>query len=75
MQVWEDVSAIGPSIGPTVVTIGNFDGVHLGHRHVIRRAHEVAAELGISEGTVKSRLFRARERLAGLLDDKEERHV
>jgi len=46
VQVWEDVSAIGPSIGPTVVTIGNFDGVHLGHRHVIRRAHEVAAELG-----------------------------
>jgi len=36
---------------------------------------EVAAELGISEGTVKSRLFRAREKLAGLLDDKEERHV
>jgi RNA polymerase sigma factor (sigma-70 family) len=36
---------------------------------------EVAAELGIAEGTVKSRLSRARERLAGLLDDKEERHV
>ncbi|MGA9343751.1 MAG: bifunctional riboflavin kinase/FAD synthetase [Nocardioidaceae bacterium] len=46
MQVWEDVSEVGPSIGPTVVTIGNFDGVHLGHRHVIRRAREVAAELG-----------------------------
>jgi RNA polymerase sigma factor (sigma-70 family) len=36
---------------------------------------EVAAELGIAEGTVKSRLSRARERLAGLLDDKEGRHV
>ena len=36
---------------------------------------EVAAELGISEGTVKSRLSRAREKLPGLLDDKEERHV
>lgn len=36
---------------------------------------EIAAELGIAEGTVKSRLFRAREKLAGLLDDKEERHV
>ena len=32
-------------------------------------------QLGIAEGTVKSRLSRARERLAGLLDDKEERHV
>ena len=49
MQVWHDVSEVesGPlSGGPTVVTIGNFDGVHLGHRHVIARAHDVAAELG-----------------------------
>ena len=35
---------------------------------------EVAAELGIPEGTVKSRLSRARARLADLLEDKEERH-
>lgn len=32
---------------------------------------DVAAQLGIPEGTVKSRLSRARERLAGLLDDSE----
>ena len=36
---------------------------------------EVAAELGIPEGTVKSRLSRARARLADLLDEKEGRHV
>ena len=37
---------------------------------------EIAAELGVPEGTVKSRLSRARARLAGLLDDSEEpRHV
>ncbi len=40
----------------------------------------IAAQLGIPEGTVKSRLSRARERLAGLLDDtgddrEELRHV
>lgn len=34
---------------------------------------EIAAQLGISEGTVKSRLSRARTRLAGLLEEKESR--
>ena len=41
---------------------------------------DIAAQLGVPEGTVKSRLSRARGRLAGLLgdteDDREEvRHV
>jgi RNA polymerase sigma-70 factor (ECF subfamily) len=41
---------------------------------------DIAAQLGIPEGTVKSRLSRARTRLAGLLDDTEDdreevRHV
>lgn len=37
---------------------------------------EIAAELGIPEGTVKSRLSRARVKLAGLLEEREEtRHV
>jgi RNA polymerase sigma-70 factor (ECF subfamily) len=37
---------------------------------------EIAGELGIPEGTVKSRLSRARARLADLLEDREEgRHV
>jgi RNA polymerase sigma-70 factor (ECF subfamily) len=37
---------------------------------------QIAAELGIPEGTVKSRLARGRSRLADLLDDKEDqRHV
>ena len=37
---------------------------------------DIAAELGIPEGTVKSRLSRARARLAPLLDEREEpRHV
>ena len=29
-------------LGPTAVVIGNFDGVHLGHRHVLDRARAVA---------------------------------
>ncbi|MGI8577717.1 MAG: bifunctional riboflavin kinase/FAD synthetase [Nocardioidaceae bacterium] len=46
MRVWHDLTQIDPSLGPSVVTIGNFDGVHLGHRHVIDRARGLAAERG-----------------------------
>ena len=30
-----------------VVALGNFDGVHLGHQEVLRRAVEVAREVGM----------------------------
>ena len=36
---------------------------------------QIADELGIPEGTVKSRLSRARARLAELLDEEESRHA
>ncbi|NYJ02006.1 riboflavin kinase/FMN adenylyltransferase [Nocardioides thalensis] len=47
MQVWRDNSLVPDDLGRTVVTIGNFDGMHLGHQHVVRRAGEVAAEVGV----------------------------
>jgi len=47
MRVWRSLDEVPAELGRTVVTIGNFDGVHLGHRHVIARAREVAAELGV----------------------------
>lgn len=52
MRVWrrlEDVPADEFVAGRTVVTIGNFDGMHLGHQHVVRRAREVAADLGVAD--------------------------
>src|SRR6266571_1460051 len=32
--------------GPSALTIGNFDGVHAGHRRILRRVREVARENG-----------------------------
>ena len=46
MQTWRSLDEIPADLGRTVITIGNFDGVHLGHRTVIRRATEVARDLG-----------------------------
>ena len=42
MQIWRSLDEVPEDIGRTVVTVGNFDGVHLGHQHVVRRAREVA---------------------------------
>ena len=49
MRVWHALSEVPGDLGRTVVTIGNFDGVHLGHQHVVRRAREVADELGVRD--------------------------
>jgi riboflavin kinase/FMN adenylyltransferase len=45
-DLWRSLDDVPASLGRTVVTVGNFDGVHLGHQHVIARAREVAGELG-----------------------------
>jgi riboflavin kinase/FMN adenylyltransferase len=42
VRVWHSVEEVPADLGRTVVVIGNFDGVHLGHQHVIRRARERA---------------------------------
>ena len=47
MERWRGVEGIPTKWGRCVVTIGVFDGVHLGHRQIIARAVERARELGV----------------------------
>ena len=35
MQIWRSLDEVPGDLGRTVVTVGNFDGVHLGHQHVV----------------------------------------
>lgn len=46
VRVWRAAAQIPADLGRTVVTIGNFDGVHLGHQHVLRRCRAVASDHG-----------------------------
>ena len=47
MEIIPGIAAIPEDIGNTVVTIGMFDGVHLGHQKIIHIAHEKAREMGL----------------------------
>jgi riboflavin kinase/FMN adenylyltransferase len=47
VRIWRALADVPDDLGPTVATIGNFDGVHLGHAEVIERAHAAAAGLPI----------------------------
>ena len=41
-----------PNAPPAAVTIGNFDGVHLGHRHILQRLKSEAAARGLQSTAV-----------------------
>ena len=47
MRIWRSLDDVPTDLGRTVLIIGNFDGVHLGHRHVASRARELADEEGL----------------------------
>ena len=36
MQVFHQLEDVPPNFGPTVVSVGNFDGVHRAHQHVLQ---------------------------------------
>jgi len=47
MKIFRSLSEISADFGPVVATIGNFDGVHCGHRWVIDKVNARARELGL----------------------------
>jgi riboflavin kinase/FMN adenylyltransferase len=53
VQIWRSLDEVPHDLGRTVVTVGNFDGVHRGHQHVVARAREVAGQ----DGTVVAVTF------------------
>jgi riboflavin kinase/FMN adenylyltransferase len=55
VQVWRSLEEVPANLARTVVTIGNFDGIHRGHQHVFARCREVSRLLGV--GTVVAVTF------------------
>ncbi|MCX6630767.1 MAG: adenylyltransferase/cytidyltransferase family protein, partial [Candidatus Solibacter sp.] len=42
MQVYHSLAELPRDFGPSALSIGNFDGVHFGHRRILRRVKEIA---------------------------------
>jgi riboflavin kinase/FMN adenylyltransferase len=48
MRVIHQLGELGEFAGPSAISIGNFDGVHLAHRQLLKRVTECARETGVT---------------------------
>jgi riboflavin kinase/FMN adenylyltransferase len=44
---WQGLDEVPAGWGESVVTIGKFDGVHLGHQRIVDRAAQLGREFGL----------------------------
>lgn len=51
-RVFRSLAEVPPGFGPSALTIGNFDGVHAGHRVIMRKAVEIARANAWKPGVV-----------------------
>ncbi len=47
LHIFRGLAEARQGFAPAAVTIGNFDGVHAGHRQLMRRTRAIAAGLGV----------------------------
>ncbi len=52
MKIWRHALEDAPKAGPVVVTLGNFDGVHAGHRELLAEAARAAEARGVKSAVV-----------------------
>ena len=48
MRAFHSIAEVPRGLGECVVTIGNFDGVHAGHREILRRVVAIGRERGLT---------------------------
>lgn len=46
MQIWNSLAEVPRDLGPSVVTLGNFDGLHRGHQEVLAQVRAEAKSRG-----------------------------
>ena len=46
MRIYRSFADVPREFGPSALTIGNFDGVHFGHRRILRGLHALALDRG-----------------------------